>query len=41
LTPYNFGFKHTNQGPLNGNTLLSIEKGKPRLVDLLNGPVAD
>jgi hypothetical protein len=38
---YNFEFKRTKQGQLNGDALLSIKKGKTRFDDLPNGPIPD
>jgi hypothetical protein len=35
-SPYNFEFKRTKQGQLNGDSLLSIQKGKTRFDDLPN-----
>jgi len=40
-SPYNFDFKRTKQGQLNGDALLSIKKGKTRFSDLPNGPIPD
>jgi hypothetical protein len=38
---YNFEFKRTKQGQLNGDALLSIKKGKTRFDDLPSGPIPD
>jgi hypothetical protein len=40
-TDYNFEFKRTKQGQLNGDALLSIKKGKARFDDLPAGPIPD
>jgi hypothetical protein len=40
-SPYNFEFKRTKHGQLNGDALLSIKKGKTRFDDLPNGPIPD
>ena len=40
-TDYNFEFKRTKQGQLNGDALLSIKKGKTRFDDLPVGPIPD
>jgi|GEM_PF-6922882 len=40
-SPYNFDFKRTKQGQLNGDALLSIKKGKTRFDDLPSGPIPD
>ena len=40
-TDYNFEFKRTKQGQLNGDALLSIKKGKARFADLPAGPIPD
>ena len=40
-TDYNFEFKRTKQGQLNGDALLSINKGKARFADLPAGPIPD
>jgi len=38
---YNFEFKRTKLGQLNGDALLSIKKGKTRFDDLPIGPIPD
>jgi hypothetical protein len=38
---YNFEFKRSKQGQLNGDALLSIKKGKTRFDDLPSGPIPD
>ena len=38
---YNFEFKRTKQGQLNGDALLSIKKSKARFDDLPSGPIPD
>jgi hypothetical protein len=40
-SPYNFEFKRTKQGQLNGDSLLSIKKGQTRFDVLPNGPIPD
>ena len=40
-TDYNFEFRRTKQGQLNGDALLSIKKGKTRFDDLPAGPIPD
>ena len=40
-TDYNFEFKRTKQGQLNGDALLSIKKGRARFDDLPAGPIPD
>lgn len=40
-SPYNFEFKRTKQGQLNGDSLLSIKKGKTRFDDLPSGSIPD
>ena len=40
-SPYAFEFKRTKQGQLNGDSLLSIKKGKTRFDDLPSGPIPD
>ena len=40
-SPYNFEFKRTKQGHLNGDSLLSIKKGMTRFDDLPSGSIPD
>ena len=40
-TEYNFEFKRTKQGQLNGDALLSIKKGNTRFDSLPAGPIPD
>ncbi|CAN1567875.1 hypothetical protein MCERE10_03821 [Burkholderiaceae bacterium] len=40
-SPYNFEFKRTKQGQLNGDSLLSIKKGMTRFDDLPSGSIPD
>lgn len=40
-SPYNFEFKRTKQGQLNGDSLLSIKKGMTRFDDLHSEPIPD
>jgi len=40
-SPYNFEFKRTKQGQLNGDSLLSIKKGQTRFDVLPSGSVPD
>ena len=40
-SPYAFDFKRTKQGQLNGDSLLSIRKGKTRFDDLPSGSIPD
>ncbi len=40
-SPYSFEFKRTKQGQLNGDSLLSIKKGKTRFDDLPSGTIPD